>query len=356
MDAGMSVARNTVVHPTAKFGRSLLWTGRDAHGVLRALLLALALTFLPSAGGARAHASSQVLLLAPTQTDQPDQWTDMVRGLRATGTRVVQLAELSVDPVYAACRATDCAARLAPLAQVAVALFAIVPADASGPARLQLQLFQPDGGQIMLQTPLDERSRVEVASELFEAAQRQLSLGERALLRVNSVPLGAVVWIDGRPAGVTPFEHPEAAGAHALRVTLAQFHAEERRIDLARGAMSTLDVRLRYSGGASRTAGGLDAATRTTSPANFVLGGLLSLVALPALVAGINTLVNDGQCLESAADGCRERARFGVQSALLLSAGGVALLAGGYLLVAQPFGVEAEVSPTAARLQMRGRF
>jgi hypothetical protein len=86
------------------------------------------------------------------------------------------------------------------------------------------------------------------------------------------------------------------------------------------------------------------------------LGGVLSLVALPALVAGINTLVNDGQCLEPAADGCNERARFGVQSALLLSAGAVALLAGGYLLVAQPFGLEAEVSATAARLQMRARF
>jgi hypothetical protein len=356
MAAGMDVARGTGGHLASKFGRHPLSRGRDAHCVLRALSLALALTFSCSAGLARAEESNQVLLLAPTQADQSDQWSDVVRGLRAIGKRVVQVAELSIDPVYAACRARECAASLAPMARIAVALFAIVPTDASGPARLELQLFEPDGGQIALRAPLGKRSRVELASELFEAAQRQLSLGERGLLRITSVPLGAVVWIDGKPAGVTPFEQAQAAGTHALRVTLTDFHSQERRIDLVRGAVSALAVRLRYGGVVGSPAGGIDSATRNTSAANFIVGGVLSLAALPALVAGINTLVNDGQCLESAADGCRERARFGVQSALLLSAGAVALLAGGYLLVAQPFGLQAEVSPTAARLQMRARF
>jgi hypothetical protein len=316
------------------------------------LVAAIGGWLIASAGHVAAKDSAQVLVLAPAQVEDANQWSDVVRGLRASGKRVVQVSELGIDPVYAACRAHECAAQLAASTGLTVALFAFLPPHANAEAGLELQLFEPDGQQLTLRTALAARARTDAVAELFDSAKERLSLGDQALLRVTGKPVGGVVWLDGRVAGVTPFEQPTAAGIHRLRVTLSGFRPDERQIELARGEVHALEVRLMRAALPATAA----RAPRAVSPLNFVLGGALVLIALPALVASINTWVNDGQCLESTSHGCNERARFGTRSALLLVAGGVGFAGGGYLLMARPFELAADVSPQAARLQFRARF
>jgi hypothetical protein len=307
---------------------------------------------------ALARDAIEVLVLAPAQIDDAAQWSDVVRGLHAAGARALQVGELAIDPVYAACRASECAAQLAISTRLAVALFVFTPETAPGAPGVELQLFEPDGTRLTQQAMLGSRSRADVVADLVKTARERVTLVDQALLSVTARPVGGVVWIDGRSAGVTPFQQPMAAGTHSVRVTLPGFRPQTRQVELARGEVRLLDVRLTRAAElpvASEHVRPASAA-RAVSPLNFVLGGALALLALPALVASINTLVNDGQCLESTGRGCSERASFGARSGLLLAAGGVALAGGGYLLIARPFELVAEASPRSAQLELRARF
>jgi hypothetical protein len=100
-----------------------------------------------------------------------------------------------------------------------------------------------------------------------------------------------------------------------------------------------------------------DARRGEASPWNFVLGGVLALAALPALIEGANGLANDGQCLrQDAAGSCVEVEHFRAGGAVLLAAGGAALAAGAYFLIAQPFRIEAVTGAGGAQLRVRAQF
>jgi hypothetical protein len=325
------------------------------------LVAALIVLMLASAGGARAQteASSavQVLLLTPTQAEDPAHWAGVVRGLSATGQRALEVADLPLDPVFAACRSADCAAGAASSAHVSVALFTFLPAEGSVGPQLELRSFEPDGKQTTGRASLASgQPLADVVTSLFAASRRQLALGEGALLSVASVPVGAVLWIDGQPAGVTPFEHSLPAGQHALRITLDGFQADEQTLALERGESRRVEARLIRTPNPALTDRAPAERATEASPWNFALGGVLALAGLPALVTGVSNLANDGQCLESIGDTCVKLAQFSTGDAVLLMAGALGLIGGGYLLIAQPFRVDAVASPDGAQLHVRGRF
>ena len=281
-----------------------------------------------------------------------------MRGLRAAGQRALQVADLALDPVFAACRAEACAGRAAQAAQVTVALFTFLPASGSAAPQLELHAYEPDGKQSVVRASLGGgRSLSQAAAGLFEASRRQLALGAGSLLSIASVPVGAVIWVDGQPAGVTPFERSLSAGEHALRITLEGFEPEQQRVQLERGELRTLETRLARAPHGGLTDRATDGRLDEASPWNFVLGGVLALAALPALIEGANGLANDGQCLQQdAAGSCSEVAHFRTGGAVMLAAGGVALAAGAYFLIAQPFRVEAVTTAGGAQLRVRARF
>jgi hypothetical protein len=322
--------------------------------VLGALLLA---------ASAHAHAQTeatapvQLLLLAPTQAEDPAHWAGVVRGLSAAGQRALEVADLPLDPVFAACRSADCAAAAASSAHASVALFTFVPAEAGVGAQLELRTFEPDGKQTTERASLaSDQALADVVTGLFAASRRQLALGEGALLSVASVPVGAVIWLNGHAVGVTPFERSLPAGQHALRVSLDGFQPEEQTLQLERGESRRVETRLTRT--PDPALGDRAPAGRVTepSPLNFALGGLFALAGLPALVTGVSSLANDGQCLESVGDACVKAGHFTTGDAVLLMAGALGLVGGGYLLIAQPFRVDAVASPDGAQLHLRGRF
>ncbi|HEY2736648.1 MAG TPA: PEGA domain-containing protein, partial [Polyangiales bacterium] len=185
----------------------------------------------------------------------------------------------------------------------------------------------------------------------FETARQKIALGDSALLDVASTPVGALVFIDGQPSGVTPLSRPIAPGRHTLRVVVDGFDVHEQTIELGRGELRRLELHLqrRLMLAATSPAAGV-------SPWNYAVGGALVVLALPALIQATNLLANDHQCLAAAADGCSERAHFGPRQATLLVAGGLALVGGAYLIIARPLRLELEASPLGTALSMRAQF
>jgi hypothetical protein len=287
----------------------------------------------------------RVLLLSPNQTEEPQRWADVVRGLRAAGMRAAQVAELGIDPVWAACRSPDCAASAVAIAKMPVVLCA----PSVDRRALELQWFGADGVRVTLRAPLAHASTQTTAAGLAERLRRRLAFGDRAMLQVVSVPPGASVRLDGELVGLTPYQRPCAPGQHTLRVELDGRAADERSIELSSSELHTEKVRLAPSALVTSTARRDEAA-----PANFALAGLLLMAATPALIAGVNRAIDDGQCLQSDAGGCRERGRFGATGAMLLAGGVVAAAGGLYLFIARPFRVSAEIAPQAAAISVTG--
>jgi hypothetical protein len=293
---------------------------------------------------------TRVLLLSPTPADDGARWADLVRALLSVGTRAVQVADLAIDPVFAACRTGECAARAAQAAQLPAALFSGVPATAGAGAALELHLFASDGRGTRTRSSLAGQSWIQAAAALFESARQQLALGDGALLRVQTTPESALVSIDGQPAGITPYEQPIAAGSHVLRMALDGFSSQQRTLHVGHGQVGSVSLHLQRAPLGSDLGAN---ARRVPAPSNFVLGSVLALAALPALIAGTNALANDGQCLDAVGDGCRQRAHFESRGALLLAGGALSLLGSALFFIAQPFQLSADVSHTALQLRLR---
>lgn len=186
--------------------------------------------------------------------------------------------------------------------------------------------------------------------EAYRRAEVAVTLGGRGLLRVSSTPQGALATLDGEPIGHAPFERRLAPGSHALRLSLEGFADAERSVEVKRGRVIDLDVRLVPESGER-------AAQTSTSPLNYVLGGVLVLAAVPALGFSIATLAQEGECdVRDAAGICTERVNFGARSGVLLGAGIAALAAGALFLIWQPLEVEVSAGEEGAALGLRSRF
>lgn len=188
----------------------------------------------------------------------------------------------------------------------------------------------------------------------YHQAQLALDLGGQGLLRVDSVPEGALVTLDDEPIGHAPLERRVAPGSHDLALSLDGFVGEQQSLEITRGHISEVHAKL------ARGAADSDAASSgPTKPsvANWIVGGVLVAASVPALVVSIGTLANNGDCRKHDADGiCTQRVHFGAFSGTLLGLGGAALVAGGYILIAQPFTVGVDAGPDHAIVSVAGRL
>jgi hypothetical protein len=190
-------------------------------------------------------------------------------------------------------------------------------------------------------------------AELARRVLQRRALGGRALLKVASRPTGARVLVDGRLAGLTPFEQAWEPGAHRVAVEQDGYETARAEAPLAPGSVHDVRVELRIAR-TTRTVLGDDSSRLVPSAANAALGSVLALAAVPLLVAGTNGLIDQGQCLESIAGRCTQRAEAGAAEAVLLGLGGASLLGAVYLFVAQPFRLWVEATPRAAAVRLHG--
>jgi hypothetical protein len=144
------------------------------------------------------------------------------------------------------------------------------------------------------------------------------------------------------------------AGGHLLTVELAGFSPRRESLQLGPGELREMELQL------EREAEPVDVAPREREASAFdwLVGGALVVASVPPLWSGIAALVDDGECTgeRDAAGRCSERVVFGTRSAVLLGVGVVALGVGVYVLVAQPFAVEVEASPSSAALRASVAF
>lgn len=322
---------------------------RIRYAVAQAFAVLACMSLAPQASADEATKLMPVLLLSPARRDSSVEWADVARGLRQAGLRAMQVADLRIDPVFAACRRPDCAAQAAHAAGMP-ALMCVARAG-----KVELRWVATDDEVFSEQGDLAAGELTRATADLARRVLLRRALGQRALLRVESRPTGANVLVDGKLAGLTPFEQTWEPGGH--RVTVEREGYEPARADapLAEGAVHDIRVELRAAR-ASRAALVDETPRLVPSAANAALGSFLALASVPLLIAGSNALIDDGQCLESRAGRCTERVEAGAAEAVMLGAGAASLLGAVYLFVAQPFRLWVEATPRAAGLHAQGTF
>lgn len=147
-----------------------------------------------------------------------------------------------------------------------------------------------------------------------------------ARLRLETFPAGALVYLDGRLSGMTPFDESVPEGAHVLRLTYEGHITEVLPLTASPGVDKRMHINLR----------------RTPETAKVRRGGFaLVFTGLAAAMAGVTLLGLDGQPQRSRCTGadidiagnCRYRYNTDWGGASLLAVGGVLAAAGVFLLV-----------------------
>jgi hypothetical protein len=301
---------------------------------------------VPEAHAQPEAAEMPVLLLAPSRSEAATEWAAVVRGLRHARLRAVQVADLPIDPVFAACRQASCAAEAAHAAGMPALLCAVRKGI------LELRWVSADEGVWTERAEIPRGGLPVTTAQLASRIVRRRALGARALLRVESRPAGALVLVDGKLAGLTPFEQAWAPGTHRVAVELEGYASQSTEAPLAAGDVH--DVRFELQ--AQTAVAGVGATAAEPAVSNQAIGAALGIAALPLLISGANAFIDDGQCLSSRAGACTDYGHAGAPAAVLLGAGVVSLLGAAYFLVAQPIAVRVDVSPSAAGAGVRGRF
>ena len=296
----------------------------------------------------RAKAQEALWLLTAQQQLAP--WHDAVgAALEEEGVAVASRPESDAD----GCRVLQDALAAA-RAQGIQRVVCVTWTDGSGaaPARIAINLVRAPDAIGRGVAPIRAGDIARAVHAAYAQAELSLQLGASALLRVDSTPQGALVSLDGEPIGHAPLERRAPPGAHAVELSLDGFAGQEHRLELARGQVSELHATL-----ARAELAGASAAGRA-SPLNWIVGGALVVASIPALASSLATLARDGDCAStSATQGlCTERVHFGTRSGVLLGLGAAALAAGTWVLLAQPFTIEAAVTPDAAMVRASARW
>lgn len=307
------------------------------------------MSLMPHAAAQSASKLMPVLLLSPARSESSAEWADVARGLRSAGLRAMQVADLRIDPVFAACRRPDCAAQAAHAAGMPALLCA-----ARG-GKVELRWVATDDEVFSEQGEAAPGELTRTTADLARRVLLRRALGQRALLRVESRPTGANVLVDGKLAGLTPFEQAWESGAHTVSVERDGYEAARAPAPLTSGAVHEMRVELRPAR-SPRTPVQDETPRLVPSAANAALGSFLALASIPLLIAGTNAFIDDGQCLESRAGQCTERVEASTAEAIMLGAGAASLLGAVYLFVAQPFRLWVEATPRAAALRVQGTF
>lgn len=279
--------------------------------------------------------TQRVVLLAPNLDAYST--SELVRGLATLGVRAMSVRAARLDPALEACGTFGCLSQVARASQGRAAL-ASVSRSGDGSSTLLLAVVDADGSNAQARTRVGAAGVADALAAAWKETSLSLALSGESMMHAESRPAGASVWLDGAPAGSTPFARQVSPGSHTVLLRLDGFVAEERTLEAKPGKAQRIQLTLRREPRFRA-----QELTRTARPLpsawNAALGGALVLAAAPALIASLNALANDGQCLqvrEVDTTRCGRKAHFGTQSAVVLASGLLAFGTGATLLLAQP--------------------
>jgi hypothetical protein len=304
--------------------------------VLLATVAASTPTYAQTSAG-----SERVVLIAPEI--ERHQHAELVRGLGAVGVRAATVEEAKLDPTLAACTMMSCVADAARAANGRAA-FARITRGGDGKPSLLWALLAADGGEAQARVRIGEGGLAAAVRSAWTQTSLALVLRGDSMIRLETVPSGAVVWLDGVQLGTTPFAQRVAPGEHRIVTKLEGFVSQARVLRSQPGRALLVQMRLARAPSFAAQGGGQPtprsgARDPARSPWNYILGGTLALLGAPALISSVNALANDGECVvyrDRAAGLCGDRGRFGTRSVFVLALGVVALATGGTVLAVQP--------------------
>jgi hypothetical protein len=263
-------------------------------------------------------------------------------------------------PDGAPCDAPECAAELGAESGVDFVILVFVEAREDGGSRVRVVTVPPEGDPRQAVVDVSEAGFGSAAGAALEAALDETRSHRRAVRRgflmVRSVPPGARVEIDGEPAGTTPLRRMAAPGEHTVRVIPADGEPRERTVTVSALEEAAVDIDFERDDAEPEPV--TEGPTRTEpSPFNWLLGGGLALAGIVTLISPMQTLAQEGECVELIENvGCVEKVQFGAQSGVLMGVG-LALLVGAIVVDAvAPIRVEVQVSDTQGMLRIGGRF
>jgi PEGA domain len=279
--------------------------------------------------------TQRVVLLAPNVDSY--SVSEVVRALATLGVSAVSVRDARLDPALEACGTFGCLSQIARASQGRAALVNL-SRSGDGSNSLLLVLVDADGGNAQARARVGAAGIAEALTAAWKETSLSLALAGDSMIHAESRPAGASVWLDGAPAGSTPFARQVGPGKHSVLLKLDGFVAEERTVIAKPGRAERIQLTLRREPRFDK-----DELTRTSEPLpsawNSIIGGALIIGAAPALIASLNALANDGECLplrQADAKRCSDRAHFGGQSIALLTGGILAFATGTTFLVAQP--------------------
>ena len=133
----------------------------------------------------------------------------------------------------------------------------------------------------------DERGGIQ--EEIARVIRKRLE--EESVLRIESVPAGAALLVDGAPSGVAPAALAKLkSGPHTIELRLAGYHPEKRRVDYEPGQTPTIRVELRPQTGKVRIAG-LRPKDRVKLESRSVEAGESGIVELDGVKVGVFEVV-----------------------------------------------------------------
>lgn len=324
-------------------------SSRTRTVVKRALVCALFMVGSSTALADGSASEERVIVLAP---DLPARRVaEVARGLGSVGVRAVSVQQSGLDATFAACRVMACVAEAARLSGGRAVFVRLEERARSNEPSLLWVLVAADGSRAQARVHAGGGDLARAAADAWAETSLELVLGGDALIRLVTRPSGATVWLDGVQLGTTPFSERVAPGEHRLVASLDGFMSQERVVRADAGRAHQVQMRLTRPLSFERETARVPAA-ETRGPWNFILGGTLALLALPAVITAVNTLVNDGQCVDHAPDGsCRGRADYGTDSALMLMAGVVTFSTGAMIFSLQPMPPPRSVAKAARGAQ-----
>jgi hypothetical protein len=266
----------------------------------------------PTSEGPRAQL--RVLLLPRREGDPLPPATDTTLreslrdGLRRAGAALIEAAPIGAGE----CGDRACLARLRAsigLRYVVRATFAVVDRDYS----LHLELLDTRTGETVSEfrehCPLcglaEARTRIsDGAASLLAPVQAQ---PEPPVLAIRSDPPGALIELDGLPAGRAPFERATTAGPHHVRATLPGRVASEQDLTLVDGDTTELLLTLQ------------------PEPRPPPRGQLMLALGVPLAILGVTLLALDDRKLPfgCTGDSCQRTMQVMWPGAAALAAGAV---------------------------------
>jgi hypothetical protein len=243
---------------------------------------------------------------------------------------------VELRPTPTRCAEAECVAELAQTSKVVRVVDARVTYTTND-YQVTLSVLDETGASVQsvslaceICTIADVATKLADAAEQVQAQLREAS-ARAAVVVVDSVPPGAVVWVDGKRLGVTPLEAEVGTGPHELRVERPGHVAQKEAFESVAGGRSTFNLRLApVSDEGARPRRGL------------FIAGLGSIgVGAGAVIGGAVALALDSRPIQRKCVGndvdvngeCRFLHDTKLVGAVVLAAGGAALVTGVVLAV-----------------------